>query len=500
MVVLTPEEVAKALVKSYYFHLCNDRKDVHKFYRDSSMFCRRGPDEVMNQWTTLEAIDDHVVSYFNCKGCVLGIDAQLSIGLGVHVLVVGCMDDDSNTKRKFIQSFVLAPMNKPKAYFILNDVLRFLDEEETPKTLPADITAPNETVKEVEDATATATATAAAAAAPPKEASLTAVNALNENTAPEEGAKALVKSYYFHLCNFPEQVHKFYKGSSRLSRQGPNGVMNRCTTLEAIADHFSSYSNCKDCDLLSIDAQLSIGLGVHVVVIGCMTMDNDANTKRKFIQSFVLAPMNRPKGYFILTDVLRFLDEEEPLKTYIKRVDSTAEPNSDPLPADIVAPSESVQEVKDATAAAAAPKKSFLTIVNTLNENNAPFKAHPARKPGLGWKKNGRHVDTDKGKSVFVGNLAMGVKAEELHRAFRKFGPIKPNGVKTRSGMHNRCYSFIEFESTSSAQSAIQASSITIGNQKAYIQEMKSKLPSGSSIGNGNGEDNLTRHNDEPGN
>ncbi|XP_022764407.1 CUGBP Elav-like family member 6 [Durio zibethinus] len=179
------------------------------------------------------------------------------------------------------------------------------------------------------------------------------------------------------------------------------------------------------------------------------------------------------------------LKDDTAVVTCVKGVDSIVVPSSDPMPADDIAPNNDI----------AAPKKSFLNVVNALNGNNAPFKAPPTRKSAPTTAKE------SKGKSIFVGNLAMGVNVEELHLGFKKFGPIKQNGIKTLSDhMKNRCFAFIEFESSSSAQSAIQAaSSITIGNRKVHIEEKKtgytnygdSKFPPALSLGNGL----FTRHN-----
>ncbi|XVF23620.1 hypothetical protein REPUB_Repub13aG0055200 [Reevesia pubescens] len=140
MASLTREELAIDFVKSYYFQLCESSKDIHKFYNDSSSkLIRLGPDGVLHHWKIFEAIDDPLFSHFDCKDCdIFSIDTQLSIGLGVHVLVIGSMTMVNNTSKKFIQSFVLVPMNKPIPFFILNDVLRFLDIEETCVQEPID--------------------------------------------------------------------------------------------------------------------------------------------------------------------------------------------------------------------------------------------------------------------------------------------------------------------------------------------------------------------------
>ena len=55
-------------------------------------------------------------------------DAQESHERGVIVLVTGRLTGTDNVRKKFSQTFFLAPQDK--GYFVLNDVFRFLEEKE----------------------------------------------------------------------------------------------------------------------------------------------------------------------------------------------------------------------------------------------------------------------------------------------------------------------------------------------------------------------------------
>jgi len=57
---------------------------------------------------------------------ILSADAQPSHKDGVIVVVTGCLTGSDNLKRKFTQSFFLAPQDK--GYFVLNDIFRYIDE------------------------------------------------------------------------------------------------------------------------------------------------------------------------------------------------------------------------------------------------------------------------------------------------------------------------------------------------------------------------------------
>ncbi|GMH31507.1 hypothetical protein Nepgr_033350 [Nepenthes gracilis] len=147
-------------------------------------------------------------------------------------------------------------------------------------------------------------------------------------------ANAFVEQYYQILYHSPELVYRFYQDSSVLSRQEENGEMTSVTTMQGIKDKILSV-DCKNymAEIETADAQKSYKDGVIVLVTGCLTGKN--NLRRKFAQSFFLAP--QVKGYFVLNDVFRYVDETEPLDgiavTSNKIDDSAADPLTlDPEP------------------------------------------------------------------------------------------------------------------------------------------------------------------------
>ncbi|XVF82001.1 hypothetical protein PTKIN_Ptkin16aG0007800 [Pterospermum kingtungense] len=662
MAATTRLEAATAFMNRYYTHLKQSPEEFHQFYKASSILSRLGSDGVLHHWTILEAIDNHVVTcfdYFDCKEFdLLSVDAQLSIGFGVHIVVIGCVTTkNSNTKRKFIQSFVLAPMNKPNAYLILNDVLRFLDEEETSKTrvqgvdastdtsldpvpadieavvpeksktcaegvdsiadpsldpVPVDIEVPNEEVQKdvaaaicadavnmipdpsqdpaptdiasirpvqepLKNASATTTcdndvdliadpslAPLSADSVPNEEAmkdataasSVEAVESVADpslDPAPTDIAskepvqEALKDATAATACvdvidadptltplsadSVPNEEHM--EGAESVPDQslGPvaTDTASNETVQEVLKDDATAADSVKGVDLIadpnvapasadSIDKEVpkdatatNCANGVELIPdqsLDPLATDSAPSKAVEADRNDTIGATNTtcakgvdlssadPSPAPVISDIVP--DKEAP-----KDVESIPDQSVDPLPADSV-PKKAVQEVlKESTAAttcingidsssshsvavpsqqeatAADPKRSFLTIVNALNGNNAPFKAAPVRK-SVPFKES-------KGKTIYVGNLAMDVKDEQLHQVFKKFGPIKRNGVKAKFDyMNNRCFAFIEFESSSSAESAIKASSITIGNKKVHIQEKKStKFPPAASTSNG---------------
>ncbi|CAI0561130.1 unnamed protein product [Linum tenue] len=117
---------------------------------------------------------------------------------------------------------------------------------------------------------------------------------------------AFVHQYYLILRQSPELVHRFYQDDSKLGRSEENGIMSTTTTMQAINEKILSlgYEDCK-VEILTIDSQESYNGGVLVLVTGYLTGNDDV--RQKFTQSFFLAPQE--KGYFVLNDVFRTVDE-----------------------------------------------------------------------------------------------------------------------------------------------------------------------------------------------
>ncbi|KAK4426250.1 Nuclear transport factor 2 [Sesamum alatum] len=358
---------------------------------------------------------------------------------------------------------------------------------------------------------------------------------------------AFVEQYYHILHHSPELVYRFYQDTSVLSRPDPNGLMTTVTTMKSINDKICSldYKNYK-AEIKTADAQDSFKEGVIVLVTGCLTGKD--NLKRKFAQTFFLAPQD--KGYYVLNDVFRYVEESEPdITAGVVGVDDT--PSStltqDPEPAQVVDPpkpdhaTSDVQEIETieekgnnqviderpasqdrdivveagshsnenhASVAAEsassasqedAPKKSYASIVSSQTKKG-PTKVYvPANSARVASPKTEKqsvnpaaeasgseasaHLtpvvapesndaqDEVEGHSIYIRNLPLNVTVAQLEAEFKKFGPIKQNGVQVRSNKQQGfCFGFVEFQEFSSMQSAIKASPITIGDRQAAVE------------------------------
>jgi hypothetical protein len=119
---------------------------------------------------------------------------------------------------------------------------------------------------------------------------------------------AFVSQYYNVLHQSPQVVHRFYTDASHLTRAeaGPDGVVDTVVTQDEIHNKVMSvdYSDFK-AEIKTVDSQESLMGGVLVMVNG--SLSSESTGKRNFTQSFFLAPQE--KGYFVLNDIFRYLDE-----------------------------------------------------------------------------------------------------------------------------------------------------------------------------------------------
>lgn len=359
---------------------------------------------------------------------------------------------------------------------------------------------------------------------------------------------AFVEQYYHILHQSPELVHKFYQDSSILSRPDRNGLMSSVTTMQAIDEKIQSldYKNFK-AEIKTADAQDSYQSGVIVLVTGCLTGKD--NIKRKFAQTFFLAPQE--KGYFVQNDVFRYVEESAssdttstpvedivdtaPVDLAIPNADSTHvsdNPTLDPTtnsasndlnngpevcdpednegsesgledehePASVQTSLNETSHLQKTDSSSAQEKKSYASIVRVNKVSGAavqtsglrwapaantdqhkPRPAKPSPEPEttslpvvVNAPESSKVYDDVEGHSIYVRNLPMNASVAQLEEEFKKFGPIKSNGIQVRSNKQQGfCFGFVEFESLDSMHSAIKAPSIAIGNRQVVVEEKR---------------------------
>ncbi|XP_076888107.1 nuclear transport factor 2-like [Bidens hawaiensis] len=183
----------------------------------------------------------------------------------------------------------------------------------------------------------------------------------------------------------------------------------------------------------------------------------------------------------------------------------------DPVPEVVDEVQDSSQLVIEAhTKIEEVPKKSYASIVMDMKQKGVPFSSPasaprkpqprkqeqplinapptivPAAEPVVASNEdaveNGLHEEEVEGYSVYIKGLPMSATPAILDEEFKKFGPIKPNGIQVRN---NRGFSFgfVEFETPDAVQKAIEASPVTINGKKAVVEEKRSTNSKGGNRG-----------------
>ena len=91
-----------------------------------------------------QIINRKIVENGKLSANVVTVDAQESFNRGVFVLVTGFIIGMDSLKKKFTQSFFLAPQDKG-GFYVLNDVFRYVDDsvnQDTDHGSVADVEAP----------------------------------------------------------------------------------------------------------------------------------------------------------------------------------------------------------------------------------------------------------------------------------------------------------------------------------------------------------------------
>ncbi|KAI5064397.1 hypothetical protein GOP47_0021067 [Adiantum capillus-veneris] len=118
---------------------------------------------------------------------------------------------------------------------------------------------------------------------------------------------AFVSQYYNVLHVSPHNVHRFYTDQSKLSRAEVGINADIVETQDKIQEKIMSMNlDGVQAQIKTVDSLASLNGSVLVMVTGALS--NRIGLHRNFVQTFFLAPQE--KGYFVLSDICRFLDGE----------------------------------------------------------------------------------------------------------------------------------------------------------------------------------------------
>ncbi|KAF7534770.1 hypothetical protein G7Z17_g13307 [Cylindrodendrum hubeiense] len=168
----------------------------------------------------------------------------------------------------------------------------------------------------------------------------------NNNLSKDEVGWYFVEQYYTTLSKSPEKLHLFYSKRSQFVYGLEAQVANVSVGRQAIQERIKAldFQDCK-VRVSNVDSQASFD-NIVIQVIG--ETSNKAGEPKKFVQTFVLA--QQPSGYFVLNDILRYIDEETDDESAEAAEETVEEPEVAEPVAPVEAEAEPVEEVEEVPA------------------------------------------------------------------------------------------------------------------------------------------------------
>ncbi|RDW93192.1 NTF2 and RRM domain protein [Aspergillus mulundensis] len=126
---ISKDEVGWYFVEQYYTNMSRSPDKLHLFYSRRSQLVFGTEAESVPVAVGQKAIQEKIkqLDFQDCKVRVLNVDAQASFE-NILISVIGEISNKQEPSRKFVQTFVLA--EQPNGYYVLNDVFRYLVDEE----------------------------------------------------------------------------------------------------------------------------------------------------------------------------------------------------------------------------------------------------------------------------------------------------------------------------------------------------------------------------------
>ncbi|KAI9041697.1 NTF2 and RRM domain protein [Aspergillus affinis] len=126
---ISKDEVGWYFVEQYYTTMSRNPDKLPLFYSRRSQLVFGTEAESVPVAVGQKAINEKIkqLDFQECKVRVLNVDSQASFD-NILIAVIGEISNKSEPSRKFVQTFVLA--EQPNGYYVLNDVFRYLVDEE----------------------------------------------------------------------------------------------------------------------------------------------------------------------------------------------------------------------------------------------------------------------------------------------------------------------------------------------------------------------------------
>ncbi|KAK7225591.1 hypothetical protein V2G26_013594 [Clonostachys chloroleuca] len=187
---LSKDQIGWIFIEQYYTTLSKTPERLHLFYHKRSQFVAGVEAQLADVSVGRQAIQERIkkLDFQDTKVRVSNVDSQASFD-GIVIQVIGEVSNKAGEPKKFVQTFVLA--QQPTGYFVLNDILRYIDDEDQvpQETAQANTTEAQEAAVEAEPAAEPEKPVEAASEDPSPALDVKAVEQKLEEASSEEAAQ-----------------------------------------------------------------------------------------------------------------------------------------------------------------------------------------------------------------------------------------------------------------------------------------------------------------------
>ncbi|KAB8199321.1 hypothetical protein BDV34DRAFT_231332 [Aspergillus parasiticus] len=422
---ISKDEVGWYFVEQYYTNMSRSPDKLHLFYSRRSQLVFGTEAESVPVAVGQKAINEKIkqLDFQDCKVRVLNVDSQASFD-NILISVIGEISNKSEPSRKFIQTFVLA--EQPNGYYVLNDIFRYLVDEE-------DIVN--------EEPTPAATAASAASAEPAEPA---VEPAADEPTQAETESAPTAESQVADEVTVAKVDEKLEQAEEKADEEQPEEPATQANGTEAQR---------------SEDVQEPVALA-----------ESEASKTEK-----PATPEPTPASTTQKENVAPAKEPAVPARAVPKtwaNIASKSGATAPVVPAIPVAPakpapaSSSAQSVPAPVAAAATP---------TLATDSTP--SQPPSNDGSGWqtaghdhKKTQPRASDDQNVMAYIKNVTDKVDATLLKQTLSRFGKLKHFDVSRQKNC-----AFVEFADPAGYAAAVAANPHQIGTEQISVEERRSR-------------------------
>lgn len=463
-----PQCVGREFVRQYYTMLNKAPIQMHRFYSENSSFVHGMGNGESSAVYGQQQIHARIMKlqYRDCHAKIRQVDSHSTLSNGVVVQVSGELSNNGMPMRKFMQTFVLAPL-APKNYYVHNDIFMYQDEVFSDEETPEDST-PAEVDQDVPSQVKQHT----------EEMATTTINDTEET----------------NLNDTPEDITTSWAASEpeMINQSGPceDNVVAPVSHPTLIHDDSPPPSpppemqaNLPNEEVAMVNkdpAEPEIMSPISdTPLYEDQVMDRQSPEPGDMKQAETVS--NEPKSFASMLkagNVANFTSPQNQTSPYVAAPPVRNEGFGQPAPARVQRPRPPTNNHNQRPEP---PRGGENRLYRGYNDEGPRGGENDfgRRSMGAGGQTSSQFYNDR--QQVFVGNLPLSVTEDDLRGVFDKFGKIVDCHINNKpkpslsSGQKPPNFGFVIFEDVKSVQQVLESSTLYLGNNRLNVEEKKTR-------------------------